>query len=137
MAVGASTTESRPPVLDVHLLVAFVARQNRFFDQLVGVVARFASHRRMGRKPRKALGLERPMAARAVPASKDIGLRLEDMARVTVHRHAIEIHMRKRSLFVVALRADPDIGSLEGGFARLVAFVALHVLVDHVCQMSR
>lgn len=101
-------------MLDVHLLVAFIALQNGFFDWFVGVVTGFAGERYVGREPRIAFGLERPMAARAMPASKDIGLRLEDMARVTLHGHAIEIDMRKRSLFIVALRADPDIGSFEG-----------------------
>jgi hypothetical protein len=83
-----------------------------------------------------ALGLERPVAARAVPASKDIGLRLEYMARVAIHRHAIEIDVRQRSLFFVALRADSRIGSVEGGFARVVAFVALHFAANRMCGMA-
>lgn len=44
MAVGASTAEPGPPVLDFHLLVAFVAFQNGFFDWFVWVVTRFARH---------------------------------------------------------------------------------------------
>lgn len=132
VAVCAGATEPRPPVLDVHLLVALVALQNGFFEWFVGVVTRFARHRCMGREPRVAFRFERPMAAGAVPPSKELGLRFEDMAVVTVHRHAIEIDVHERGLFIVALRADSDIRSVEGGFVGVVAFVALHLLVGQV-----
>lgn len=136
MAVCAGAAEPGAPVLDVHPLVALVALKNGLLDRLVGIVTGFTRERCVRREPRIRLGLERPVAARAMPPTKHIRLRLENMACVAVHRHAIEIDMRERSLLLVALGADSGIGRVEGGYARVVAFVALHVLVDHVSGMS-
>jgi len=91
----------------------------------------------MDRQARIAFRFERPVAARAMPPPKDIGLRFEDMALVTVHWHAIEIDMHERDLFLMALRTDTYIRSVEGGFVGVVAFVALHLLVGHVSRMPR
>lgn len=138
VAVCAGATEPGPPVLNVHLLVAFVALQNRFHDWLVRVVARFAGQRCVHREPGIALRLERSVAARAVPTPKDVGLRLEDMAGVAIHWHAIEIDVRKSSLVLVALCADSSIGSVEGELGRVVAVVALHFFLNHhVCVVPR
>ena len=91
----------------------------------------------MDRQPRIALRFEGSMASRAVPPSKDIRLRLEDVARVAIHWLALEIDVRERRLFLVAWRADPCVGSVEGGLSRVVTFVAFHILIDHVCGVPR
>jgi len=134
VAVCAGATEPRASVPDVHLVVALVAFPNGFHGWFVRVVAGLAGKRRVRREPGTAFRLERPVAARAVPTPKDVGLRLEDMASVAIHGHAIEIDVRKRSLSFMALCADPRIGSVEGGLARVVTLVALHFFLgDHVC----
>ena len=137
VAVRTGAAQLRPPVLDLHLLVALVTLQNGFCSWFVRVVTRFAGQRCVDREPRIALRLKGPVASRAVPPSKDAGLRLEDVARVAIHWLSLEIDVRERRLFLVALRADPCVDSVKGELGRVVTFVAFHVSIDHVCGVPR
>ncbi|RLB47359.1 MAG: hypothetical protein DRH23_10805 [Deltaproteobacteria bacterium] len=76
------------------------------------------------------------MAARAVPASKHIRLRAENMARVAIHGHAIEVDMGQRCLFFVALSAHARVRGIKGLYRRVVAFVAFDRLVDDVLRVA-
>ena len=81
-------------------------------------------------------GLEGSVAARAVPSPKHLGLRTEDMARVAIHGHAIEVNVGQRGLILVALRARAGIRVLKAFFGRVVTFVAFEAFVDDVLRMS-
>jgi len=123
-------------VLDIHLLVAFVALTNRLFGRLVRIVAALAWHRGMHGKPLDPFGLERPMATRAVPSSEHLGLRAENVARVAIHGHTIEVDVGQRRLILVALRAHPGIHVVKAFLGRVVTFVALETFVDHVLRVA-
>jgi hypothetical protein len=124
-------------VLDIHLLVALVAFTNRLFARFVRVVAALAWHGGVHGKALDPLGgLEGAMAARAVPLSEHFGLRAEDMARVAIHRHAIEVDVGQRCLVLVALGAHPGIRVLKAFFRGVVTVVAFEAFVDDVLRMS-
>ena len=93
-------------MLDLHRLVAFVALTDCFFARFVWIVATLAWHRGVHGKPWNPFGrLEGSVATRAVPSSEHFGLGAENMARVAIHGHAIEVDVRQRGLILVALRA--------------------------------
>lgn len=124
-------------MLDLHRLVALVAFTNRLFGWLVRVVATLTWHGRVHGKPLDPLGgLEGSVAARAVPPSKHIRLRAENMARVAIHGHAIEVDMGQRCLFFVALSAHARVRGIKGLYRRVVAFVAFDRLVDDVLRVA-
>lgn len=70
------------------------------------------------------------MATRAVPPSKDVGLGVEQVARVAIHRRAIEVDVCQRGLLFVALSTNAGVGCLERSCHRIVTFVTLDSFID-------
>lgn len=94
MAVCARSAQACASVLDIHLLMALVTLTNRLFGGLVRIVATFAGHSRVHGKAFQPFALEWTMATRAMPPSEHFGLGAKNMARVAVHRRAIEVDVR-------------------------------------------
>jgi hypothetical protein len=71
-----------------------------------------------------------------MPPPKHLRLRTEDVARVAIHRHAIEVDVRQRCLLLVAWSADAGIHVLKAFFRRVMTFVAFNAFVDDVLRVS-
>lgn len=136
MTVCAGAAQLGSAMLKIHLLVALIAFAQGLFDRFVWVVAAFAWHRGVHGEAHVAFGLERPVAARAVPSTEHVLLCAKDVASGAIHRHAIEIDVRQCSLLFVACRAHPGVWGFEGLEIRVVAIVASDLVVEYVQRMT-
>ena len=124
-------------MLDFHRLMALVTFANGLFGRLVRIVATLARHGSVHGQPLNPLdGFEGSMAARAMPPPKHLRLRTEDVARVAIHGHAIEVDVRQRGLLFVACSAYAGIRVIEALFRWVMTFVAFDAFVDDVLRMS-
>ena len=117
--------------------MAFVAFANGLFGRLVRIVAALARHGSVHGKPLNPLdGFEGSMAARAMPPPKHLRLRTEDVARVAIHRHAIEVDVSQRGLLFVAWSAYAGVRVRKALFRWVMTLVAFDAFVDDVLRMS-